>query len=117
MGGHDSESIVALRRALGENSPPPAISQKALDHDAGHLHRLVQLRPVEPAKAGQLTDYTTDLLCTDIQTGLFRYLLPICLQARQDDVHGSRDYGGFVVHLYPVLVLSYAFDSHLTPTQ
>ena len=117
MGGHDSESIVALRRALGENSPPPAITQQALDHEAGHLHRLVQLRPGEPAKPGDLWDYTQDLRYTEIQPELFRYLLPVCLQAWQDDLRGARDYGGFVEHFYPVLADRHVFDTHLMPNQ
>ena len=117
MGEHDSESIAALRRALSANSPPSAITQKALDHDLDHLHRLVRLKPGEPAKPGDLWDYTQDLRYTEIQRGLFRYLLPVCLQAWQNDLRGARDYGGFVEHFYPVLADRHVFDTHLTPKQ
>lgn len=49
------------------------MTQEAFDHDAGHLHRLVQLNPGEPAKPGDLWDYTQDLRYTEIQRELFIY--------------------------------------------
>jgi hypothetical protein len=117
MGGHNSESIAALRRSLGASSPPSTITQEAFDHDADHLHRLVQLKLDEPAKPGDLWDYTQDLHYTEIQRGLFIYLLPVCLQAWRDDLRGVRDYGGFVEHFYPVLADRHVFDTHLMPKQ
>ena len=77
----------------------------------------MQLRPGEPAKPGDLWDYTQDLRYTEIQPELFRYLLPVCLQAWQDDLRGARDYGGFVEHFYPVLADRHVFDTHLMPNQ
>ena len=117
MDGHDTESIAALRRALGATSPPRTITQAAFDHDADHLRRLVQLRPGEPAKPGDLWDYSQDLRYTGIQGELLEYLLPVCLQAWHDDLRGARDYGGFVEHFYPVLADRHVFDTHLTPKQ
>ena len=70
MGGRNSASIAALRRALGGNSPPNTITQNAFDHEADHLHRLVQLETGEPAKPGDLWDYTQDLRYTEIDRGL-----------------------------------------------
>lgn len=117
MGGHDTESIAALRVALGATSPPSTITQEAFDHDADHLRRLVQLEPGEPAKPGDLWDYTQDVRYTEIQRELFTYLLPVCLQAWRDDLRGTRDHGGFVEHFYPVLSDRHVFDTHLTPKQ
>ena len=117
MSGHDTESIAALRVALGATSPPSRITQEAFDHDADHLRRLVQLKPGEPAKPGDLWDYTQDLRFTEIQRELFTYLLPVCLQAWRDDLRGARDYGGFVEHFYPALADRHVFDTHLTPKQ
>lgn len=117
MGGPYSDSIAALRRALGATSPPSTITQEAFDHDADHLHRLVQLKPGELASPGDLWNYSQDLRYTEIQGALFKYLLPICLQAWHDDLCGARDYGGFVEHLYPVLADRHVFDTHLLPEQ
>ena len=116
MGWH-SESIAALRRALGATLPPSTITQRAFDHDAGHLQRLLKVKPGEPAKPGDLWDYSQDLRYTEIQGELLRYLLPVCLQAWHDDLRGARDYGGFVEHFYPVLADCHVFDTHLTPKQ
>ena len=71
----------------------------------------------ERAEPGDLWDYTQDLRYTEIQRGLLTYLLPVCLQAWQDDLCGVRDYGGFVEHFYPVLADRHVFDTHLTPKQ
>jgi hypothetical protein len=116
MGGY-SESIAALRRVLGVTSPPSTIAQEAFDHDAGHLHRLVQLKAGEPATQEDLWDYSQDLRYTEIQGELLEYLLPVCLQAWHDDLRGARDYGGFVEHFYPVLADRHVFDTLLTPKQ
>lgn len=116
MSGH-SDSIAALRRALGATSPPSTITQEAFDHDADHLQRLMQVKAGEPAKPGDLWDYSQDLRYTEIQGDLLRYLLPVCLQAWHDDLRGARDFGGFVEHFYPVLADCHVFDTHLTPKQ
>lgn len=117
MGGLDPVSIATIRRAMGATSPPSTITQEAFDHDTDHLHRLVQLKSGEPAKPGDLWDYSQDLRYTEIQRALFIYLLPICLQAWHEDLRGARDYGGFVEHFYPVLADRHVFDTHLTSKQ
>jgi hypothetical protein len=48
---------------------------------------------------------------------LLVYLLPFCLEAWRDDLHGNYGYGGFVEHLYPVLANRKIFDEHLNPKQ
>jgi hypothetical protein len=117
MRGHDAEPVAAFRRALGATSPPSTITQEAFDEDAGHLHRLVKLKPGEPANGVDLWDYSQDLRYTEIQRGLFTYLLPVCLQAWRDDLRGARGYSAFVEHFYPVLADRHVFDTHLTPKQ
>jgi hypothetical protein len=117
MHGQNIESIAALRRALSATSPPSTITQEAFDQDDDHLHRLVKLKPGEPAKPGDLWDYSQDLRYTQIEGELLTYLLPVCLQAWHDDLRGARDYGGFVEHFYPVLADRHVFDTHLTPKQ
>jgi hypothetical protein len=67
MHGRNIESIAALRRALGATSPPSTITQEAFDQDDDHLHRLVKLKPGEPAKTGDLWDYSQDLRYTQIE--------------------------------------------------
>ena len=117
MGGHDFESIAALRRALGAHSPPNTITQEAFDHDAVHLHRLVQLDCGAAAEPGDLWDYTQDLRYTEIQGPLLVYLLPVCLQAWHDDLRGAKGFGAFVEHFYPVLADRHVFDAHLSAQQ
>ena len=117
MGEADSVSIAGLRRALGVNAPPRTITQEAFDYDASHLRRLIQVKAGERAKPQDLWNYTQDLRYTEIEPGLFRCLLPICLQAWREELLGARDYGGFVEHFYPVLADRHVFDRHLTPTQ
>lgn len=113
----DANAVVALRRAFGTRLPPGSITQEAFDRDAGHLHRLVQLEPGGRAKPEDLWAYTQDLRYTEIERGLLAYLLPVCLQAWQDDLRGARGYGGFVEHFYPVLADRHVFEAHLTPNQ
>ena len=110
-------SIAAIRRALGGTSPPSTITQEAFDSDSDHLKRLVRLTRDERAAPGDLWDYTQDLRYTAIQQELFRYLLPVCLQAWRDDLRGAPGYGAFVEHFYPVLADRHVFDTLLTPKQ
>jgi hypothetical protein len=116
MGERNSESVATLRRALGAASPSSTILE-AFDRDADHARRLVQLTPGEPAKPGDLWDYTQDLRYGEIHRELLTYLLPVCLEAWRDDLCGVRDYGGFIEHFYPVLADRHVFDTHLTPNQ
>jgi hypothetical protein len=114
---HDIDPMKSLWQAMGRTSPPRTISQEAFDRDDGHLKRLAGLRPGDRAEAQDLWDYTQDLRYTDIQRPLLAYLLPFCLQAWRDDLHGARGYGGFVEHFYPVLADRHIFDEHLTAEQ
>lgn len=117
MRGHHSESIAVLRRALGTASSPSKITQEAFDSDPGHLKRLVLLGRDQRAAPGDLWDYTQDLRYTAIQQELFKYLLPVCLQAWRDHLCGAPAYGGFVEHFYPVLADRHVFDTLLTPNE
>jgi hypothetical protein len=117
MGGHDTESIAALRRASGGTSPPSTITQEAFDSDRGHLKRLVRLERDERAAPEDLWDYTQDLRYTAVQQDLLEYLLPVCLQAWRDDLRGAPGYRGFVEHFYPVLADRHVFDRLLPSRQ
>ncbi len=98
--------------------PPEKITQEAFDHDDRHLRRLVRLTHGQRAEAGDLWEYTQDLLYTEIQGPLFAYLLPFCLEAWRDDLRGTdKSYGGFVEQFYPVLANRRVFDLHLTLKQ
>ena len=102
---------------MGRSTAPSTITQEAFDADEGHLKRLVRLQRGERAQPGDLWDYMQDLRYTEIQRPLLAYLLPVCLQAWQDDLRGTKGYGGFVEHFYPVLADRHVFDTHLTPKQ
>jgi len=59
-----------------------------------------------------------DLRYTEIQTSLFVYLLPICLEMWRNDMRGvDTSCAGVVEHFYPVLADRHVFDVHLTPKQ
>lgn len=100
-------------------SAPKEITQQAYEGDPSHLRRLVRLRPDERADGDDLFAYMEDLNYTEgIQTSLFVYLLPICLEMWRNDVRGiDNSYGGVVEHFYPVLANRKVFELHLTPKQ
>jgi hypothetical protein len=101
------------------SAPPKQITQEAFDSSPKHLSRLGRLRPADRAEAGDLWEYTQDLLYSrEIQGTLLQYLLPFCLKAWCADLRGAdSSYGGFVEYFYPVLANKHVFDGHLTPTQ
>ena len=105
MGNAAADDLAVLRRALGNPKPPTQVWQRAFDHDASHLARIVSLaRDQKPAPL-DLVDYALDLTYEEVQVDLLRYALPICLRAWRDDLLGQdRDYGAFVESLYPALV-------------
>ena len=109
--------MAAVRRALAQTSPPATITQEAFYGDDRHLKRLVRLRIGDRAQPEDLWEYTQFLCYADIQRELFTYLLPVCLQAWQDDLHGAPAYRGFVEQFYPVLADRGVFDTHLTREQ
>src|SRR2546427_12719935 len=78
----------SLRRALGAVSPPEEITQEPFEQDGGHLRRLVTLESHEKARPDDLFAYMEDLRYTEIQTSLFAYLLPVCLEMWRDDLRG-----------------------------
>jgi hypothetical protein len=117
MPAHDADLMAAVRRAIGRSTAPSTITQEAFDSDEGHLKRLVRLQRGERAQPANLWAYTQDLRYTEIQGPLLTYLLPVCLQAWHDDLRGTKGYGGFVEHFYPVLADRHVFDTHLTLKQ
>jgi len=108
---------IELHKALS-SKPPRQITQEAFDYNDEHLRRLARLSPGDVARASDLWEYTQDLLYTDIQSDLFVFLLPFCLEAWRQDLLGiSQEYGGFVEHLYSVLANRHVFDEHLKSAQ
>jgi hypothetical protein len=106
-----------LWRDMGSVAPPEKITQEAFDHDDGHLHRLMRLRPGQRAEASDLWSYTQDLRYGEIQGPLLTYLLPFCLEAWREDLRGVNGYGGFVENFYPVLANCRVFELDLNPKQ
>jgi hypothetical protein len=113
-GNNDS---VSLHHALHATKPPEKITQEPFEGNDRHLRRLVQLKPGDRAESDDLWNYAQDLLYTNIQSSLFVYLLPFCLEGWRDDLNGNYGYGGFVEHLYPVLANRKTFDEQLNPEQ
>ena len=107
-----------LRRALWATSPPGEIVQQAHEGDPSHLRRLVRLQPGEHPRPDDLYAYMEDLNYTEIQSALFVYLLPICLEMWRNDLRGiDRSCGGVVEYFYPVLANRQVFELHLNPKQ
>ena len=108
----------ALRSSLGATRPPDTVTQEVFEHNDRHLRRLVQIQSGERPDGNDLFAYMEDLRYTEIQTSLFVYLLPICLEVWRNDVCGvDTSYAGVVEHFYPVLADRHVFDVHLTPNQ
>jgi hypothetical protein len=108
----------ALRKSLGATRPPDTLTQEAFEHNDRHLRRLVRLGSGEQPDGNDLFAYMEDLRYTDIQTSLFVYLLPICLEVWRNDLRGANTgYAGVVEHFYPVLADRHVFDIHLIPKQ
>jgi hypothetical protein len=108
----------ALRKTLGATRPPEKITQEPFEHNDGHLRRLVRLQAGERPDGNDLFDYMEDLRYTEIQTSLFVYLLPVCLEMWRNDMRGvDTSCAGVVEHFYPVLADRHVFDVHLTTKQ
>jgi hypothetical protein len=101
-----SGDLKALRKALGNGRPPRRITQKPFDHDDAHLRAFVRLQPDAKPDGGHLVSYAHDLQYEQVvQKDLLDYVLPFCLRVWREDLTGrDRSHGGFVEHLYPVLV-------------
>ena len=107
-----------LRSSLGATRPPHTVTQEAFEHNDGHLRRLVRLQAGERPDGNDLFAYMEDLRYTEIQTSLFVYLLPICLEVWRSDMCGiDTSYAGVVEHFYAVLADRHVFDVHLTTKQ
>jgi hypothetical protein len=106
-----------LHRKLGVTRPPEKVTQEAFEGNDRHLRRLARLRPGEVADGDDLWEYVHDLRNTDIQTPLFVYLLPFCLEVWRDDLRGVESHGGMVEHFYAVLADRHVFDLQLNESQ
>jgi hypothetical protein len=113
-----SDRLAALQREFGKVGRPKEIQQEAYDHSPKDLLRLVRLDSRERADAGDLWNYTQDLLYTNIQKSLLLFLLPFCLDAWSRDLSATDSgYGGFVEHFYTALAKKKIFDEYLTAEQ
>lgn len=118
MTADHAENRTALWRSFGGLKPPERVTQEAFERDDRHLRRLARLRPGEKPKVADLWEYTQDLLYTEIETSLFAYLLPFCLEIWREELRGIHtECGGFIEFLYPVLADRQVFSKHLTPKQ
>ena len=111
------DDVIQLHRKLGAMLPPEKITQEAFEGDDRHLRRLARLEPGEQANGDDLYAYVHDLRNTNIQSALLAYLLPFCLRAWRDDLHGIEGHGGTVEYFYVVLADKSIFESHLTDKQ
>jgi len=118
MTAKQADLCLALRRALGATSPPKDVSQEPFEGEPSHLRRLLRLQPGERPRADDLHAYIEDLNYTEIQSSLFVYLLPICLEMWRNDFRSiDMTWGGVVENFYPVLANRKVFELHLTPKQ
>jgi hypothetical protein len=108
----------ALWRAFGNSPAPVKIRQETFEGNDKHLKRLAKLSQGDRAKPRDLWEYAQDLRHAEIETSLFTYLLPFCLDAWRGDLLGTQqEFGGFVEHFYPLLAEPRVFESHLTHKQ
>jgi hypothetical protein len=118
MTANQVDARTGLRKSLGATRPPEKVTQEPFEHNDKHLRRLVRLQSGERPDGNDLFAYMEDLRYTEIQSSLFVYLLPICLEVWRDDLRGvDSSYAGAVEHFYPVLADRHAFDVHLKPKQ
>jgi hypothetical protein len=96
---------------------PQKLHKKLLILILGIYVRLAGLQPGDRADSKDLFEYSQDLLYTEIDRPLLAHLLPFCLHAWREDLHGSSDFGGFVEHLCPILANRHIFDLHLKSHQ
>lgn len=102
----------------GQAPASAEISQRAFDHDDGHLRRLVRLEPDAKPDPIDLVDYALDIHYEEVQKDLLLWVLPFCLRAWRDDLRGEdASYAGFVEGLYPALVDGRVLDAILDEDQ
>jgi hypothetical protein len=119
MPGGGTNARAELRRGLGAAKPPEKITQASFDGDGRELKRLVQLADGERADGSDLLEYV-HILCyvKEIQTDLFAYLLPVCLEEWARDLHSAPDaYSGVIEYLPPAFANPNVTERHLTHEQ
>lgn len=97
-------SIKSIFKALKTPKAPSNIWQQAFDRDPDHLYRLCSLNGKAPNPV-DLVDYSLDIHHEVIQPDLFRYLIPICLEAWYKYLfdEGKSAYTAFVEHFSAAL--------------
>ncbi len=90
-------TVEELWHELGRPQPPSCIVQKPFDYDPAHYARLLRSRAEgTPPDSLALVDYALDLSYEEVQTDLFVYLLPLCLDVWSAWLRGSGGEAGFV---------------------
>lgn len=104
-------SIQDVTRVIKSAGIPKQITQQPFDYDAGHYHRLCNLKGADPS-GFDLLDYALDMRYEEIQPELLRYLTPSLLTAwRKDLFEGSAaGYAGFVEEFWPALIQGKALN-------
>jgi hypothetical protein len=97
-----------LRTGLGNPEPPTTIWQEPLDYDPAHLHRLCHIAQQPESISPDPRDlhtYAEDLSFVDeIQSDLFVFLLPVCLNALSHGLVRKSDlYAGFAEQFWVAL--------------
>lgn len=112
-----SISIPDLVQVLNAQEPPQQIWQEPQEYGSRHCEYLCRLRGAPDGR--DLRAYAQDLLFAPAQPDLFRYLLPICLDAWQKDLLSNHksEYGGFVEYFWAALAERPVLQDCLTPTQ
>ncbi|MCP5071747.1 MAG: hypothetical protein GY947_00420 [Rhodobacteraceae bacterium] len=78
-----------LIKALGSPRPPTEIWQKAFDYIEGHCQRLVARK--QPADPSDIIEYFLDYQYMEVQEDLFRFILPVALEAWARDTLDQPD--------------------------
>jgi hypothetical protein len=110
-------SLPNLIQVLHAQKPPLQIWQEPQEYGSRHCERLCRLRGAPDG--WDLREYAQDLLYAPAQPDLFRYLLPICLDAWQKDLlsNHSTEYVGFVEYFWAALANRPVLQDCLTPLQ
>ncbi len=112
-------SLASLKLALKNQEVPAKIWQKAYDRDTAHLYRLLQLKDKKP-HVGDLVDYVLDFRYEEIQSDLFRYLIPTCFAIWHKylfEPHLDSPYGAFIEHFSTALQDRSVFEEVLDKTE
>lgn len=112
-------NLSSLLKAFGNPKPPRIIWQKPFDYDPSHYERLCNLNGSAPSGL-DLCNYAHDMIYeqSPLQPDLFRYLLPICLEAWRKELFADNrlEYGAFVEYFWQAFASTDVLK-HLSPRE